>query len=53
MALHRKDARAAAHGYASLFAGEHTPGAIAAGVRLSTFVEYQIAFVEAHAKRRK
>lgn len=51
MALHRRDAFAAAHGYAALFRGERSNMALAAGMRLHRFVEYQIAFVEAHEKK--
>ena len=52
MARHRKDTFAAAHGYAALFRGERSAGALVAGMRLSTYVEHQIAFIQAHAKKR-
>lgn len=41
----------AAHNYASLFSGERSIGAQAAGVRFHVFVESMIAFVDAHRKR--
>lgn len=51
LAEHKKDARLAAHGYSALFRGETTPSALAAGVRLHTFVEHMIAFVQAHRSK--
>jgi len=52
MGRHRKDALAAAHGYSALFRGERSAVALAAGMRLHTYVEHQIAFIQAHAKKR-
>ena len=52
MARHRKSSLVAARGYAALFRGEMTADALAAGMRLHQYVEWQIAFVEAHSKRR-
>jgi hypothetical protein len=50
LAAHRRDAREAARGLSALFRGETTPGALAAGIRLHTAIEYGIAVVEARAK---
>jgi hypothetical protein len=52
VARHRRDGLAAARGYSALFRGEQSAAALAAGIRLSLFVERQIQFVEAHAKPR-
>lgn len=50
MGAHRRSALVAANGYAALFRGETTNAALAAGMRLHTMVEYNVALIEAKAK---
>lgn len=47
----RRNPKLAARGLIAMFRGEECDASVAAAIRFRTYIEHQIAFVQAHKKK--